>query len=59
MRQRCGTVKTHTPREVTYKQEDNHNCRGSFQGGRGLSLISGSSIQGSCIGNISPHNLCL
>lgn len=48
-----------TPREVTHKQEDSHNCRGSFQGGRGLGLTSGSSTQGSCIGNMSSQDVCL
>ena len=45
-----SVIKTHTPIEVTHKQEDNHNCRGSLQEAKDLPLIKlGFPAWGSCM----------
>ena len=42
--------------QAIHKQENNHNCRGSPQGVRGLSPALGSPAWGSCTGEMSPRN---
>ena len=54
----CGIVKTHTPRLVTHKQEDNYNCRGSPQEARGPSTLD-FLAWGLALGRTPPERLAL
>ena len=65
MRQQEGLssdkVKSHTPRWVIHKQENNYNCRDSPKGWRGLNPTLGSTAQRSSTGKTLPplENLAL
>ena len=53
-----SVIKTHTPIEVTHKQEDNHNCRGSLQEAKDLPLIKlGFPAWGSCMRKAGHQNI--
>ena len=65
MRQQEGLssdkVKSHTPRWVIHKQENNYNCRDAPKGWRGLNSTLGSTAQRSSTGKTLPplENLAL
>lgn len=48
-----------SPRWLTHKQENNHNCRGSSQGARVMSPHQGPPAWGSCVRNLSPQDFGL
>ena len=52
--QRQGIVKTHTPKWVTHKWEDNYNCKVPPQGARGLTPHEGTQCKGPVPGRQTP-----
>ena len=53
-----SVIKTHTPIEVTHKQEDHHSCRGSLQEAKDLPLIKlGFPAWGSCTRKAGHRNI--